>query len=129
MNGWPRVLHFPPADEILAIKAVDASRFRSITEVEQVQEETHVLSGLKHPNIIRLTEVRPCWSNTMERIMFSLSCCNARTPAGVVAVVLGRWAQWLAAMTWILYNQKVPAAHGLMDLPQTASIGVRLTPN
>lgn len=45
------------ADELVAIKAVDATRFRSITEIEQVQEEMAVLATLKHPNIIRLLEV------------------------------------------------------------------------
>lgn len=44
-------------DELVAIKTVDASRFRSISEIEQIQEEMSVLSNLKHPNIIRLFEV------------------------------------------------------------------------
>lgn len=85
------------ADELVAIKTVDATRFRSLQEIEQVgadvltcgesrkntacsntgrkrtcltrnpthnrfaygtqvQEETSVLSALKHPNIIRLLE-------------------------------------------------------------------------
>jgi serine/threonine protein kinase len=47
----------PFADDLVAIKAVDATRFRSITEIEQVQEEMAVLAQLKHPNIIRLLEV------------------------------------------------------------------------
>ena len=42
----------------MAIKTVDAARFRSISEVEQIQEETNVLASLKHPNIIRLSEAR-----------------------------------------------------------------------
>lgn len=45
------------ADELVAVKAVDATRFRSIHEIEQVQEEMAVLAQLKHPNIIRLLEV------------------------------------------------------------------------
>ena len=36
------------------MKSVDATRFRSIGEIEQVQEEMAVLSALKHPSIIRL---------------------------------------------------------------------------
>ena len=38
----------------MAIKSVDASSFRSIAQIDQVQDEISVLSGLKHPNIIRL---------------------------------------------------------------------------
>jgi hypothetical protein len=45
------------ADEIVAIKSVDATKFRSISEIEQIQEEMNVLSSLKHPNIIRLIEI------------------------------------------------------------------------
>jgi serine/threonine protein kinase len=41
----------------VAVKSVDASRFRSLDEIQQVQEEMAVLSQLKHPNIIRLQEV------------------------------------------------------------------------
>ncbi|GFR43165.1 hypothetical protein Agub_g4214 [Astrephomene gubernaculifera] len=44
-------------DELVAIKSVDASRFRSIAEIDQIQEEMSVLSSLKHPNIIRLFDV------------------------------------------------------------------------
>jgi hypothetical protein len=44
----------PCPDELVAVKSVDATRFRSIGEIEQVQEEMAVLSALKHPNIIRL---------------------------------------------------------------------------
>lgn len=43
--------------EIVAIKMVNASNFRSITEIELVQEEMRVLSALKHPHIIRLMDV------------------------------------------------------------------------
>ena len=42
------------AGETVAIKSVDASSFRSIAQIDQVQDEISVLSGLKHPNIIRL---------------------------------------------------------------------------
>jgi serine/threonine protein kinase len=41
----------------VAVKAVDATRFRSISEIEQVQEEMAVLAQLRHPNIIKLHEV------------------------------------------------------------------------
>lgn len=44
-------------DERVAVKAVDATRFHSIGEIEQVQEEMAVLATLRHPNIIRLLEV------------------------------------------------------------------------
>lgn len=43
--------------ELVAVKAVDATRFHSISEIEQVQEEMAVLAQLRHPNIIRLQEV------------------------------------------------------------------------
>jgi serine/threonine protein kinase len=36
---------------------VDGAKFRSISEIEQMQEEMSVLAGLKHPNIIRLHDV------------------------------------------------------------------------
>lgn len=36
---------------------VDASNFRSISQIEQVQEEISVLSTLKHPHIIRLMDM------------------------------------------------------------------------
>ena len=42
------------AGDTVAIKSVDASSFRSIAQIDQVQDEISVLSGLKHPNIIRL---------------------------------------------------------------------------
>lgn len=44
-------------EELVAVKILDATRFRSISEIEQVQEEMSVLSQLKHPHIIRLYEV------------------------------------------------------------------------
>ncbi|KAI8475532.1 MAG: hypothetical protein J3K34DRAFT_517347 [Monoraphidium minutum] len=56
-SGVVRMGRNPATDELVAIKTVDATRFRSMAEIEQVQEETAVLSGLKHPNIIRLLEV------------------------------------------------------------------------
>lgn len=46
-----------PVDEIVAIKIVDCGKFRSIAEIEQIQDEISVLSTLKHPNIIRLLDV------------------------------------------------------------------------
>lgn len=51
----PRPPHRP--DELVAVKSVDATRFRSIAEIEQIQEEMAVLSSLRHPNIIRLLDV------------------------------------------------------------------------
>ncbi|CAD7702489.1 unnamed protein product, partial [Ostreobium quekettii] len=44
-------------DEIVAVKIIDAGKFRSISEIEQIQEEISVLSNLKHPSIIRLLDV------------------------------------------------------------------------
>lgn len=44
-------------DEIVAVKTVDASKFRSIADIEQMEEEMRVLSALKHPYIIRLLDV------------------------------------------------------------------------
>ena len=42
------------AGEMVAIKTLSSTGFHSIAEVEQVQEEMHVLAQLKHPNIIHL---------------------------------------------------------------------------
>eukprot|EP00878_Enallax_costatus_P023670 GHUV01025198.1.p1 GENE.GHUV01025198.1~~GHUV01025198.1.p1 ORF type:complete len:812 (+),score=246.94 GHUV01025198.1:450-2885(+) len=56
--------------ELVAIKAVDATRFHTISEIEQVQEEMAVTATLKHPNIIRLLEVHfvsNCFYFVMER--------------------------------------------------------------
>ena len=39
------------------MKSVDASTFRSIAQIDQIQDEISVLSGLKHPNIIRLLDM------------------------------------------------------------------------
>lgn len=44
-------------DEIVAVKTVDASRFRSISEIELVEDEIRALSSVKHDNIINLHEV------------------------------------------------------------------------
>lgn len=44
-------------EEIVAVKTVDASKFRSISDIEQMEEEMRVLATLKHPYIIRLFEV------------------------------------------------------------------------
>lgn len=44
------------AGEMVAIKTLSSTGFHSIAEVEQVQEEMHVLAQLKHPNIIHLTD-------------------------------------------------------------------------
>ncbi|PNH06249.1 putative serine/threonine-protein kinase [Tetrabaena socialis] len=55
-------------DELVAVKGVDATRFRSIAEIEQIQEEMSVLSSLKHPNIIRLHDVH-FQSNTFFLVM------------------------------------------------------------
>ncbi len=45
------------AGETVAIKSVDASNFRSIAQIDQIQDEISVLSGLKHPCIIRLLDM------------------------------------------------------------------------
>ena len=39
------------------MKSVDASNFRSIAQIDQIQDEISVLSGLKHPSIIRLLDM------------------------------------------------------------------------
>ncbi len=52
----------------MAVKGVDATRFRNITEIDQIQEEMSVLSSLKHPNIIRLFDVH-FQSNTFFLVM------------------------------------------------------------
>ncbi|KAF6252274.1 AMP-activated protein kinase [Scenedesmus sp. NREL 46B-D3] len=56
-SGVVRLGKTTATDELVAVKAVDATRFRSICEIEQVQEEMAVLAQLHHPNIIRLLEV------------------------------------------------------------------------
>ena len=43
--------------ETVAVKSVDASNFRSIAQIDQIQDEISVLSGLKHPCIIRLLDM------------------------------------------------------------------------
>jgi serine/threonine protein kinase len=55
--GIVRIGKSTVTDELVAVKMVDGSQFRSIGEIEQMQEEMNVLSSLKHPNIIRLLEV------------------------------------------------------------------------
>nr|BCL66134.1 AMP-activated protein kinase [Volvox africanus] len=55
-------------EELVAVKGVDATRFRNITEIDQIQEEMSVLSSLKHPNIIRLYDVH-FQSNTFFLVM------------------------------------------------------------
>ena len=45
------------AGETVAVKSVDASNFRSIAQIDQIQDEISVLSGLKHPCIIRLLDI------------------------------------------------------------------------
>ncbi len=45
------------AGETVAVKSVDASNFRSIAQIDQIQDEISVLSGLKHPCIIRLLDM------------------------------------------------------------------------
>mmetsp|Transcript_33534 Transcript_33534/g.74200 ORF Transcript_33534/g.74200 Transcript_33534/m.74200 type:complete len:874 (-) Transcript_33534:546-3167(-) len=57
-SGLVRVGKSQAFEEVVAVKAVDASRFRSISEIEQIQEEMNVLSSLKHPNIIKLYEMQ-----------------------------------------------------------------------
>ena len=47
----------PVAGETVAVKSVDASNFRSIAQIDQIQDEISVLSGLKHPCIIRLLDM------------------------------------------------------------------------
>ncbi|KXZ57079.1 AMPKR1 protein [Gonium pectorale] len=55
--GLVRIGRNIATDELVAVKGVDATRFRSITEIDQIQEEMSVLSSLKHPHIIRLYDV------------------------------------------------------------------------
>ena len=44
-------------DEIVAVKVVDATKFRSIAEIELIQDEIRALSSVKHENIVNLREV------------------------------------------------------------------------
>ena len=41
------------AGEIVAVKVIDASTFSSIAQIEAVQEELAVLSGLRHALLLR----------------------------------------------------------------------------
>ncbi|EFJ44410.1 hypothetical protein VOLCADRAFT_82801 [Volvox carteri f. nagariensis] len=66
--GLVRIGKNTATEELVAIKSVDATRFRNITEIDQIQEEMSVLSSLKHPNIIRLYDVH-FQSNTFFLIM------------------------------------------------------------
>ena len=71
----------------MAIKSVDASSFRSIAQIDQVQDEISVLSGLKHPNIIRLlvgaseADVLPARDVQLVAVARSSACQRIRTPA------------------------------------------------
>ncbi|KAF8065890.1 OSK3 [Scenedesmus sp. PABB004] len=56
-SGVVRLGRNTATDEVVAVKAVDATRFHSMAEIAQVQEEMAVLAALKHDNIIRLHEV------------------------------------------------------------------------
>ncbi|GMH43205.1 hypothetical protein BSKO_11127 [Bryopsis sp. KO-2023] len=56
-SGVVRIGKSTVADDIVAVKIIDAGKFRSISEIEQIQDEISVLSNLKHPNIIRLLDV------------------------------------------------------------------------
>lgn len=75
------------AGDTVAIKSVDASSFRSIAQIDQVQDEISVLSGLKHPNIIRLlvgaSEVYLLPAREMQLVADARksSCQCFRTPA------------------------------------------------
>nr|AML79213.1 putative LOV domain-containing protein [Volvox aureus] len=66
--GLVRIGKNTTTDELVAVKGVDATRFRNITEIDQIQEEMSVLSSLKHPNIIRLFDVH-FQSNTFFLVM------------------------------------------------------------
>jgi len=53
----------------VAIKIVDASKFKSIVEIERIQEEIRILTELHHPNIIHMKEtlfVHDCFYFIME---------------------------------------------------------------
>ena len=80
------------ADEVVAIKTVDASRFRSISEIEQMQEEMNVSASLKHPNIVRLYEVH--FNNNI----FYLVRLSAAS---------GWLAGWLAGWHWCLGAERL----------------------
>eukprot|EP00775_Hariotina_reticulata_P013321 gene13321-13450_t len=75
-------------NDLVAIKAVDATRFHSITEIEQVQEEMAVLAQLKHPNIIRLLEVHFI-NNCFYFVMEYASC------GSMVQYIYGQEGGWL----------------------------------
>jgi serine/threonine protein kinase len=81
-----RLLCAAAADELVAVKAVDATRFCSIGEIQQVQEEMAVLAQMRHPNIIRLHEVvfvGGCFYFVMEYASGgSLAGYLARQPGG-----------------------------------------------
>ncbi|GLC77801.1 hypothetical protein PLESTB_000955400 [Pleodorina starrii] len=66
--GLVRIGKSTTTEELVAVKGVDATRFRNITEVDQIQEEMSVLASLKHPNIIRLFDVH-FQSNTFFLVM------------------------------------------------------------
>ena len=48
--------HTMRTGDLVAIKTLASTGFHTIAEVEQVQEEMHVLAQLKHPNIIHLLD-------------------------------------------------------------------------
>ncbi|WIA17250.1 hypothetical protein OEZ85_014123 [Tetradesmus obliquus] len=79
--------------ELVAVKAVDATRFHSIGEIEQVQEEMAVLAQLRHPNIIRLQEVVFAGSC----FYFMMEYASGGSLAGHLAAQPGGWLGEAAA--------------------------------
>lgn len=56
----------PLPGQRVAVKCVDCRRFRSIAELEAVQEEAALLSSLRHRYIVRLLAVRRGWGVGVE---------------------------------------------------------------
>lgn len=55
--GVVRVGMKPGTNEMVAVKSLDCSRFRSLEEVDQLQGEIKVMEHLSHPNVVRLHDV------------------------------------------------------------------------
>ena len=47
-----------PAAGLVAIKAINTASFRSVQEIQAVQDEMRVLASLRHPGIVRLLDVK-----------------------------------------------------------------------
>eukprot|EP00899_Mesostigma_viride_P000607 jgi/Mesvir1/10547/Mv21778-RA.2 len=56
-SGTVYVAKSSSSGETVAIKSVDTAAFRSVGEIDQINDEIRILETIKHPNVISLLEV------------------------------------------------------------------------